>query len=451
MDTDTICAISTPIGTGGISIVRMSGSNALNIAFKVFSSPKVNVDNIKPRYFYLGALSYSGGIDKCMMVYFKAPFSYTGEDLVEIQCHGGVLVTQKVLESLTASGARLAEGGEFTKRAFVNGKLSLDEAEGVIDVINAESDSELKAGSSLVKGNLHKEIEKLQNTITDILSEINVTFDFPENDDEETTSEDVLEKLNNVHSTLVNIIDTADTGIKLKTGNKVVIVGKPNVGKSSIMNAMLGLDRAIVTSIQGTTRDILEETYVYKGVRFILTDTAGLHDSDDTVESIGITRAKEALNNADVVLFILDGSQPLDNYDKDIINLVCDKKVLVVVNKNDIKQVLDEKQLPFNNVIKCSAVTKNNIQTIKDKLYSMVIDEKVLSQNVIITNVRHMQALSNANGIIEDVISDLCCHKDLELISLNLQSAWEILGQITGVTSNEEIISNIFSKFCVGK
>ena len=451
MDTDTICAISTPIGTGGISIVRMSGSNALNIAFKIFSSPKVNIDNIKPRFFYLGTLSYSGGMDKCMMVYFKAPFSYTGEDLVEFQCHGGVLVTQKVLESIIASGGRLAEGGEFTKRAFVNGKLSLDEAEGVIDVINAESDSELKAGSSLVKGNLHREVEKLQNVITDILSEINVTFDFPENDDEETTSEDVLDKLSNVHTTLLNIIATAGTGIKLKTGNKVVIVGKPNVGKSSIMNAMLGLDRAIVTSIQGTTRDILEETYIYKGVRFILTDTAGLHDSTDVVESIGITKAKETLNNADVVLFILDGSQPLDDYDRDIIKLVCDKKILVVVNKNDIKQVLDDGKLPFDNIIKCSAVTKNNIETIKEKLYTMVIDEKVLSQNIIITNVRHMQALSSANKIIEDVLSDLQGHKDLELISLNLQSAWEMLGQITGVTSNEEIISNIFSKFCVGK
>ncbi|MBR4745396.1 MAG: tRNA uridine-5-carboxymethylaminomethyl(34) synthesis GTPase MnmE, partial [Clostridia bacterium] len=229
MENDTICAISTPIGTGGISIVRMSGSNALNIAFKIFSSKNVTKDNVKPRYFYLGNINTQDVNEKCMMVYFKAPYSYTGEDLVEFQCHGGVLITQKVLQSLIKNGARIAQGGEFTKRAFVNGKLSLDEAEGVIDVINAESESELKASYGLLKGNLHKEVEKLQNTITDILSEINVTFDFPENDDEEVTSADVLEKLTRAQKILEHIITTSTTGLKLKTGTKVVIVGKPNV------------------------------------------------------------------------------------------------------------------------------------------------------------------------------------------------------------------------------
>ena len=451
MENDTICAISTPIGTGGISIVRMSGSNALAIAFKIFSSKNVSQESIKPRYFYLGNIHTADVNEKCMMVYFKAPYSYTGEDLVEFQCHGGVLVTQKVLQSLIESGARIAQGGEFTKRAFVNGKLSLDEAEGVIDVINAESESELKASYGLLKGNLHKEVEKLQNIITDILSEINVTFDFPENDDEEVTSADVLEKLTRAQKTLDHIIKTSTTGLKLKTGTKVVIVGKPNVGKSSVMNAMLGTDRAIVTSIQGTTRDVLEETYIYKGVKFNLIDTAGLHDSNDLVESIGINKAKEILKNADIVLIVVDGSQELDNFDKDIIKLLNDKKVIVVVNKCDLKQKINSSILPHAEHMECSALENKGITEIKDKIYNMVIDEKVLSQNVIITNIRHAEALSKSNEIILRVITDLQDGANLELVSLNLQSAWETLGLITGVSGTEEIIANIFSKFCVGK
>ena len=451
MENDTICAISTPIGTGGISIVRMSGSNALAIAFKIFSSKNVNEENIKPRYFYLGNIYTEDVKEKCMMVYFKAPYSYTGEDLVEFQCHGGVLITKKVLQALIANGARIAQGGEFTKRAFVNGKLSLDEAEGVIDVINAESESELKASYGLLKGNLHKEVEKLQNIITDILSEINVTFDFPENDDEEVTSADVLKKLTSAQKTLEHIITTSATGLKLKTGTKVVIVGKPDVGKSSVMNAMLGTDRAIVTSVQGTTRDVLEETYIYKGVKFNLVDTAGLHDSNDLVESIGINKAKEILNNADIVLFVVDGSQELDNFDKDIIKLLNDKKVIVIVNKCDLKQKISVNVLPHAEHMECSALENKGITEIKDKIYNMVIDEKVLSQNVIITNLRHVEALSKSNEIILKVIKDLKSGVNLELVSLNLQSAWETLGLITGVSSTEEIIANIFSKFCVGK
>ncbi len=451
MKQDTICAISTPIGTGGISIVRLSGSEALNIASQLFTSRELDYSKIKPRYMYLGTLKTQDFTEKCMMVYFKAPYSYTGEDLIEFQCHGGVLLTKKVLTALLNKGARLAEGGEFTKRAFVNGKLGLDEAEGVIDIINAESESELKAGYGLVKGNLHTQIEKLQNVITDILSQINVTFDFPENDDEETTADDVLNKLTEANKTLDNIIKTSSTGIKLKTGTNIAIVGKPNVGKSSLLNAMLGIDRAIVTDIQGTTRDTLEETYIYRGVRFNLIDTAGLHESNDVVESIGISKAIETLNNADLVLFVLDNNSPLTEADKNIIKLVSDKKVLVVINKVDLENKLDIKTLPFNNIIKCSALNKSGIDEIKQKIYDMVIDEKILGSNIIITNLRHADALQRAKDIIDNVIVSLTNGCALELTALDLQNAWQVLGEITGQTNNEEIIGNIFKKFCVGK
>ena len=451
MDNSTICAISTPIGTGGISIIRMSGVKALDYALNIFSSKGLTKANIKPRYFYLGNLKDNDINEKCMMVYFRAPYSYTGEDIVEFQCHGGVLLTKKILAKLVDAGATLAEAGEFTKRAFVNGKLSLDEAEGVIDVINAESDSELKAGFGLMRGNLHNQIDQLQSRITDILSAINVTFDFPENDDEAATSQQVLHDLSQVRQQLNQIIDTSKTGIKLKEGNRILILGKPNVGKSSIMNAFLGTDRAIVTSIQGTTRDVLEETYIYNGVKFILTDTAGLHDSVDEVESIGIAKAKGLIDSADIILFVVDNNSPIDNQDKEIIKLIADKKYILVVNKVDKQSKINISQIPFDKVVRCSTISGQGIMELKQLIYDTLIDDSVLGQNIIITSMRHAQALQSASNIIDDVINDLHNNADLELISLNLQSAWTTLGQITGVSSTEEIVSNIFSKFCVGK
>ncbi len=446
---DTICAISTPIGTGGISIVRLSGANALPIASRVFS--RVEKEKIVPRYFYLGNFVGTDFVEKCMMVYFKAPNSYTGEDLVEFHCHGGVLLTRKVLQTLIANGARLAEGGEFSKRAFVNGKLSLDEAEGVIDVINAESDSELRAGYSLLFGKLHDTVAKAQDNITDLLSEIDVTFDFPENDDEKSTADDVLVKLRNVKDNLQHIADTSSTGIKLKAGNKIVIVGKPNVGKSSLMNALLNYDRAIVTDIQGTTRDVLEETYIFRGVKFNLIDTAGLRNSTDVVENIGITRAKQTLNDADLVLFVVDSSTPLTEYDTDIIKLLADKKVLVIFNKTDLAPKVDKNELPFENIIECSALNKTGIDNIKQKIFDMVVDSDVLSSNIIITNERHQQALNRAIEYLGQAFDGLQQDKALELVAMDLHMAWDALGEITGQTNNEQIIGNIFSKFCVGK
>ena len=451
MEKDTICAISTPIGTGGISIVRVSGDKAKDIAFKIFHSKSLTIKNIKPRYMYLGGINSDNFYEKCIMVYFEGPNSYTGEDIVEFQCHGGVLVTRKLLELLLANGARLAEGGEFSKRAFVNGKMSLDQAEGVIDTINAESDSELKASSGLVKGYLNEQIAEIQNILTDVISKINVTFDFPENDDEEVTSVEIKSDLEQVKQKLNKLIQSSKTGLKLKTGNRIVIVGKPNVGKSSIMNAMLGTDRAIVTDIQGTTRDILEETYIFGGVKFVLTDTAGIHDSKDVIENIGINKAKESLKQADVVLIVLDGSQALTEYDKQLFELIDNKNVLVVINKSDLKQKINTQDIPFDNILVCSALLADGIDIIKQNIFDMVIDNKILNQNVIITNVRHSEILNKSSKLLSKIIKDLDEQSSLELIALNLQELWATLGEITGVSNTEEIITNIFNKFCVGK
>lgn len=451
MTQDTICAISTAIGVGGISIIRVSGDDALNVVSKFFTAKNFSVDNIKPRYMYLGKFNLGDFSEHCLCVYFKAPNSYTGEDLVEFQCHGGVAITNLILKTIMSSGVRLAEAGEFTKRAFLNKKISLDEAEGVIDIINAESDSELKAGYNLLQGNLQREIAKIQKELTDTLAFIDVNFDYPEYDIEDITASEVLTRMYKLEEQILDIRKTADTGMTIKNGCRVVILGKPNVGKSSIMNALLNYNRAIVTDIKGTTRDTLEETFTYNGVKFIIVDTAGIRESDDTVEKIGVDRSVEAINMADIVLLILDGSCELSEDDQKIINLIKDKKVLVVVNKNDLGQKLDTSKLPFNNVITTSALLKNGINDVKQKLFDMMIDEKIMNSSVIITNTRHINALDRALESLKNVIESLNNHVSLELVAVDIYNVWSVLGEITGETNNEEIINSIFMNFCVGK
>ncbi len=452
MKQDTITAISTPIGVGGISIVRISGIDALNIVSKIFSCKKCPVMQFQPRYFYLGTINLGDVQEKCMVVYFKAPYSYTGEDLVEIQCHGGVVVSQLILEKVMSLGARLAQGGEFTKRGFMNGKISLDEAEGVMDVINAESTSELKAGYNLLNGNLFKEVKALQKQITDALAFIEVTFDYPENDIEETTASQVLALINDVKDRLQTLINSSKTGMQIKQGCRVLILGKPNVGKSSIMNALLNYDRAIVTNIHGTTRDVLEETYVYNGVKFILTDTAGVRQATDEVEKIGIEKAKNAVKFADIILAVFDNSEKLDELDFDIINLITDKNYFVIVNKSDLESKINlPKNIDKNKIINVCALKKQGVEQLKQRIYDAVIDNNIMQSNVIITNARHVDILHRAILSANSVVDSINQNNQLELVSIDLKNLWLTLGEITGESNNEEIINSIFMNFCVGK
>lgn len=456
MTDSTIAAISTPIGTGGISIVRLSGKEALNIANKVFKANfkkqnNNNSDQIEPRKLYLGQFITENFKEKCLMVYFKNPNSYTGEDVVEFQCHGGVLIAKGILQTLLQNGAVLAQPGEFTKRAFLNGKLTLDEAEGVMDMINAESESEIRAGYNLLEGSLSKEIRELQDNITDMLAKIEVTLDYPEVDYEEQTASEVLEGLLSVKNKLVNIRNTSTTGMLIKNGTRVLILGKPNVGKSSLLNAMLNYERAIVTNIKGTTRDTIEETYVYNGVKFVLTDTAGVRESYDEVEKIGIEKAKSAINQSDVILLVLDASEDLSKEDKQIINLVKDKNTIVLLNKTDLSQKISEKDLNFKTILKISALNKSGIDTLKQKIYDMVIDEQVLESNLLITNMRHLEVLDRAINQVNVAIDGINGGYSLDLVSIDIKNLWLILGEITGLSNNEEIIDRIFSSFCLGK
>lgn len=461
MKEKTITAISTPIGVGGISIVRLSGSLALKIALQVFScnferqnsnlSYNKNNSEIEPRRLYLGKIKTQNFTEKCLMVYFKNPYSYTGEDIVEFQCHGGLVIAQGILQELINQGASLAEPGEFTKRAFINGKLTLDEAEGVIDMINAESESEVRAGYNLLEGSLSKQIKQMQDNITQMLAKIEVTLDYPEVDYEEQTSAEILQELYSINAELNAIISTSGQGMLIKNGTRVLILGKPNVGKSSLLNSMLNFDRAIVTNIQGTTRDTIEETYVYNGAKFVLTDTAGLRDSSDEVEKIGINKAKKAIEYSDIVLLVLDGSEELEQEDQKIISLLKDKKTIVIINKTDLPQRINLENYSFNHIIKTSTLNKKGINELKQKVYDLVIDESVLGSNVVITNLRHKDVLVQAERFCNDAIDSINAQNSLDLVTIDIQNLWLKLGEITGETNNEEIISRIFSSFCLGK
>lgn len=451
MENSTIAAISTPLGSGGISIIRLSGSNSLEIAKKCFSCKEWN-DYIEPRKLVLGKFNADTFSESCMAVYFKEPYSYTGEDTVEFQCHGGVLIAKGVLNTLLRNGATLAGPGEFTKRAFFNGKVSLDEAEGVMDMINAESEAEIKAGYNLLQGQLHKAISKLQNHITAILAKIEVVLDYPENDYEEETIAEIDFKVSQIREELNKLLETSNTGLLIKNGTRVVIVGKPNVGKSSLMNAMLQYERAIVTDIKGTTRDVIEETYTYNGVKFILTDTAGVRDSEDVVEKIGIEKAVKAIDNADIVLFVLDGSNNIENEDLELLAKVIDKKYIVLVNKSDLKQnIVLPDIIDSSKVLHISANSKDGINLLKDTIYNMVINSNAMESKVMITNERHLEAIRTAINFTNDVLEGIKSGNTLDLISIDLNNVWYALGEITGDTNNETIIDKIFRDFCVGK
>ena len=447
-----IVAISTAMGNGGISIIRMSGKGVLEVADKVFSTTNLKPSQFEPRKLYLGNFSCGEIKDKCMCVYFKAPFSYTGEDLIEFHCHGGITLTNRVYECLVDNGCDPATKGEFSKLAFLNGKVTLDEAEGIIDMINAESESELKAGYNLMQGGLKIEVEKLQNALTELLAKIEVTLDYPEEDLEEETRGNILSELNMVKFQLENILSTASYGKCVKDGVRVLIYGKTNAGKSSLLNSLLNYERAIVTNVQGTTRDTLEEMFNYKGYKFVLIDSAGIRESNDVVESIGIDKSKNELKSADIVLYILDGSVELDNEDKDIINSLKGKNTILIVNKSDLEQVADIAGLPFEKQINISTLTGENIDTLKEMMLEYVTSKNVNNNSIVLTNTRHINSIKKALSRTEDSIrsvQDILVN--LDLVSIDIKNIWLELGDITGNSDNEKIIDDIFSKFCVGK
>ena len=440
MDKDTIVALATPQGSGGIGIIRLSGNKSKSIAEKITKN-----SNLKPRYAQLIQFNNNSLQDNAILIYFVAPNSYTGEDVVEFQCHGGRYVTDKVIDLCLNNGARLANPGEFTKRAFENGKISLEQAEGIIDIINAETESEAKAGFSLLNGELFKKVDNMQNLLTSKLAEIEVTLDYPEHDIEYETKESIKKSLLSIKQELEKLINTEQTGRIIKDGINVAILGRPNVGKSSILNKLLGYDRAIVTDVAGTTRDTISESIIYKGIKMNLIDTAGIRESQDIVEKIGIDKSIQTIYSADIILLILDNSQDLTKEDKNNIELVKDKNVIFVSNKSDLN-----KKLNFDNSILVSAKDNKNIDKIKDEISNKVVDKKIISHDIILTNKRHIQLVKEAYNNIKNALENIDT-VTLDCIALDIKNAWLNLGAITGQVADEKIIDQIFSRFCLGK
>lgn len=430
---ETIVALATPAGNSGVAIIRVSGDNSLNL-LKTLTNETVEFE---PRKMYLKNIFLGEITDKCLVVYFKSPFSFTGEDVVEIQSHGGYFLAQKIIDKLVELGARIADRGEFSKRAFINGKMSLDQAEGIIDLINAESEMQAKTGSNLLFGKLKELIETNQSLLTDILADIEAKLDYPEYEYDETEVEKIKNKLQTIYNDLNDLIVQSKNGLLIKNGVKVAIVGAPNVGKSSILNAMTKSNKAIVTNIAGTTRDIVEAEYEYNGILFRLFDTAGIHESNDVVERIGIDRAIETLNTCDLVLKI--------STKDDICEIETNKPFIDVFNKSDL---ISEKS--NDNYFYISATKNQNIDELKQEIFNKTITSDIKQNKLYLTNTRHIDAIKKACVSIQNAIN-IFDETTFDIISSEIKSAWSSLGEVSGIVSDEAIIDKIFSKFCLGK
>ncbi len=460
LDFDTIAAIATAPGEAGIGIIRISGKNAIDVGNKIFKNRKQlslrDCEERKLNYGYIYDPKDGKKIDEVLMVYIKGPYTYTKEDIVEVNCHGGIVPVRKILEVILENGARLAERGEFTKRAFLNGRIDLSQAEAVMDLISAKTDISFNVSLNQLEGSISSEVKKLQNVLLGMLAHVEASIDFPEDDVEDLTYSNLQEQGNLVLDKINRLLSTVYTGKILREGLKTVILGKPNVGKSSLLNAILRENRAIVTDIPGTTRDVIEEYVNINGVPLKIIDTAGIRETEDIVERLGVDKAKELLNEADLVIAVFDTSEELSREDYHIIDLIKDRKTIVLLNKSDLPSKLNEEDLknylPNKRVIS-TAISKNEgIDKLEETLEDMFLSSEVqISDSTIVTNVRHRDQLLKAKNNIEDALNSLTLSMPLDCIEVDIKGCWENLGEITGDTVGEDIIDKIFSEFCIGK
>ncbi|MBQ9103562.1 MAG: tRNA uridine-5-carboxymethylaminomethyl(34) synthesis GTPase MnmE [Clostridia bacterium] len=445
MINDNIVAISSGLSASGVAVIRISGNDPLAIAEKMFTPlSKINVRDFEPYKLYVGEFDADTFKDFGMCVYFKAPKSFTGEDVVEYHTHGGVAITKGILQKALRLGARLAKNGEFTKRAFINGKLSLASAEGLIDMINSESESGVKAGYYLYREKLTNEIIALQNDLTDILAEIDADMDFPEEDLEIEAKESASKTLKKVIDKTESLLNSFKVGRKILNGVKVAICGKPNTGKSSLLNGLLNYDKAIVSGVAGTTRDIVEGSIDIGGVKFNLYDTAGIRESQDEIETLGVSLSKRVLNECDLVLFVKDITCSTSE-DTEIYNQIKDKNHIVVLNKIDkLKNQTKE------NGIMVSAKEKLNLNELRELMFEKTVGAGVNLDGDFLCEERHYEALLRAKEKLCLALNALEEYS-LDLVSIDIKEGWDALGEVSGKTATEEIIDNIFAKFCVGK
>ena len=455
---DTIAAIATAPGEGGIGIIRISGSNSLPVAeeiFKSVSGKKISEYNSRTLV-YGNIFDGEKRIDEVLVAYMKGPNSYTGEDVIEINCHGGFISVKKILELILTKDVRLAEAGEFTKRAFLNGRIDLSQAEAVIDVIKSKTDKAQEVAQNRLEGALAKKIRSLRNNVTEVLAQLEVSIDFSDEDVEDVTYKEIEDKSLALRDEIKKLYDSAESGKILRDGLKTVIIGKPNVGKSSLLNSILGENRAIVTEIAGTTRDVIEEFVNIKGIPLKIVDTAGIRETEDIVEKIGVQKSKESIDSADLVIIVLDSSKPLTDEDLEILENARSKKTIVLLNKIDLEQAIDqtviEEIVGKDNIIKISALKNEGIEQIHDKIEAMVFAGDVKSSSsVVITNSRHKDALFKAYNSINDAIAGIDQRLPYDFIEVDFKNIWDYLGYINGDTVQEDLLDTIFSNFCIGK
>ncbi len=453
---DTIAAISTAYGEGGIGIIRISGENSLNILNRIFKPVSKKIESRKMIYGNIVEPSSNKIIDEVLCVYMKGPKTYTAEDVVEINCHGSIISLKKTLEIVLQNGARLAEPGEFTKRAFLNGRLDLSQAEAVIDLIKAKSEKTFDVALNQLEGKFSEQIKLLRKKIVDILVNIAVNIDYPDEDIEQLTYSNLSESLKEVYLEINKMIDSAETGRMIKEGLNVAIIGKPNVGKSSLMNSLLKENRAIVTEIPGTTRDTIEEMLTIRGIPVRLTDTAGIRETEDIIEKIGIEKSKESFNNADLIILMVDCSTSLNSEDLKIIEHVDNRNVILVFNKLDLDCKINKEEvtslIPNATIVEASIATDMGIDKIENSIEELVYGGKVTQKDsLLVTNVRHKNLLVEANRSINDALEMTKNEEALEFIEIDVNSAYELLGEIIGETVQEDIINEVFARFCLGK
>lgn len=458
MSTDTIAAIGTALSNSGISIIRISGKDSLNIIRKIF----VSNSKIMPNNIIYGKIVENGKVvDTVLVSYFKNPKSYTGEDVCEINCHGGVQITREILQLVLANGARLAEPGEFSKRAFLNGKMDLTKAEAVINLINSKNTTQARIAANNLEGDLYKKIKEVREELIELMAHIEVSVDYPEYDYDEVENDNVISLLNKKIIEINNILSTYEQGKYIKDGVNVVILGKPNVGKSSLLNTLSRSQKAIVTEIPGTTRDVIEERINIGNIILNLSDTAGIRKTDDFVEKIGVKRSIEKIDEADLVIYLLNVESDIDDEDKEILSKIQNKgiKLITVINKIDKGQklkfdgILDElKRFGVNEVIKMSVLNNEGIDELKNKIEEIFNTNDLDFENeLIITNERHRDLLNKSKEYLEIAKKEIENNEPIDIVSIVIKNATKSLGEIIGADVNQDIVNKIFEKFCLGK
>ena len=451
---DTIAAISTPLGEGAIGIVRLSGTDSFKIAQKIFKGKDLNsVASHTLNYGHIVDPDKDEILDEVMIGAMRSPKTFTREDIIEINTHGGIAVTNEILQLVIREGARLAEPGEFTKRAFLNGRVDLTQAEAVMDIIRAKTDKAMNIAVKQLDGSLSDLINNTRQEILNTLAQVEVNIDYPEYDDvEEATTEIIREKTTEFEALLTNLLKTARRGKILREGISTAIIGRPNVGKSSLLNNLLREEKAIVTDIEGTTRDVIEEYVNINGVPLKLVDTAGIRETEDIVERIGVERSRKALKEADLVLLVLNSSEPLTDQDRQLLEISQDSNRIILLNKVDLPQQIELDEIPADH-IKISVLKNQNINQIEDRINALFFENAGLVEQdaTYLSNARHISLIEKAVESLQAVNEGLAMGMPVDLLQVDLTRTWEILGEITGDAAPDELITQLFSQFCLGK